>query len=426
MAFLTGVIAESAQMLIILLIAKPFNLALVLVQMIAIPMILTNSVGIAVFVAIIKSVVDKEDKIEAAQTQKVLQITDEMLSHLRKGLNSQSAYEVLKIIHQASKVPAVGILDGEKVLAHVGAGEDRQKAGKGLSPEMREKVLVLHQITIINDKEEINCLKPGCPLEAAILVPMRKREELIGVLCFYYRNVGEIKPVDKEFSHQLEVAEAEKQAALLNVAEIKALQAQVNPHFLFNSLNTIVALIRTNPDMARNLLIQLGNFFRQNINAYENESIDLEQELKHTRAYLNIEKVRFSDRLSVQFIIDQNLNGVNIPPLTLQPIVENALKYGLGDIPQDGVLIIRADKVENRARISVQDNGSGFPFEKANDYLWKRSECQNRSSLGLYNVNQRLVGIFGPDSQVHIQRPKDGGTMVWFDLPMKNGEKNGD
>lgn len=431
-ALITGLITESVQMLIILLIAKPFNMAWSLVQMIALPMIITNSIGIAVFVAIIKSVIDKEDKIEAAQTQKVLQITDEMLSHLRQGLNTKSAYAILKIIHQASKVAAVSIIEGDRVLAHVGKGEEKQQHACSFSQVTTNKIRYLNEITTVTSKEELNSIKPGCPLGAAILVPLKKREDFIGILCFYYWNTAEIKPVDRELaeglgkllSHQIEVAEAEKQAALLSAAEIKALQAQVHPHFLFNSLNTIVALVRTNPDMARTLLVQLGNYFRQNLNAYENESIDLAQEVEHTRAYLNIEQVRFSDRLSVDINIDPTLHKIQIPPLTLQPLVENALRYGLGNIPEGGILEIKAEKIDGRAKITVQDNGEGFPMEKVTQYLWKRTESHGRTSLGLYNVNQRLIGIFGSKSHLHIEAAPEGGTIVWFELPIRRESVN--
>lgn len=431
-AFLTGIITESVQMIIILLIAKPFNMAWLLVQMIAFPMIFTNSIGIAVFVAIIRSVIEKEDRIEANQTEMVLNIADQMLSHLRRGLNEDSAREVLKIIFRAAKVPAVSITDSEKILAHIGLGEDHHIPGQAFSTEAILRVLRTGEMAILTSKEGINCKHPRCPLAVAIFVPLKKGGEVVGVLKFYFTNPNQIRPVDWELaeglgkllSHQLEVAEAERQAKLLSAAEIKALQAQVNPHFLFNSLNTIVALIRTNPDMARNLLVKLGFFFRQNLNASLHEFVSLEQEMEHTRAYLDIEQARFSDRLNVDIQIDPSLNKIQLPPLTLQPLVENALRHGLKDMPEGGRLTIKAEKVGDRAKITVQDNGVGFPFNKIDDFLWKKAESQGRINLGLYNVNQRLVGHFGQKARLYIEKAPGGGTIVWFEIPGREGGEN--
>lgn len=426
-AFITGVIAETTQMLIILLMAKPLTSAWALVQIISIPMIVANSIGIAIFIAIIRSVVHEEDRIEANQAQKVLHIADQMLFHLRQGLNQDSAKEILKILWKTTGVAAVSITDHEQILAHVGLGDDHHLPGHNVLTEASMRVLQTGELYVPKTVEEIHCSHPKCPLVTAIIVPLKKSNEVVGVLKFYFKNPKQIRLVDKELaqglgkllSRQLEVAEAEKQAKLTSDAEIKALQAQVNPHFLFNSLNTIVALIRTRPDMARSLLIQLGHFFRQNLNASLHDLMTLEQEVEHTRAYLNLEQARFADRLKINIDIESEVERVLIPPLTLQPLVENAIKHGLKDLPADGLIEVKARKTGKHARISVRDNGAGIKEERIRMLLSRRVGSLEGTGIGLYNVHHRLIGRFGLASGLKIESEQGQGTTIWFIIPLE-------
>jgi len=428
-ALLTGVIAETAQMLIILVIARPWESALVLVQVIAMPMILANSLGIALFVAIIRSVIHEEDRIEANQAQKVLHIADQMLVNLRSGLTVESATHISKLLLKTTGASAVSITDHEKILSHVGIGDDHHLPGHTVLTDATKHVLRTGKLYIPKSLDEIHCPQKGCPLAVAIIVPLKKADEVIGVLKFYFLNVKQIKPVDEEvaqglgklLSHQLEVVDAQNHAQLIREAEIKALQAQINPHFLFNSLNTMVALIRTQPDMARKLLIQLGHFFRQNLNASLHEFITLRQELDHTRAYLDIEQARFTERLSVQLEIDPKLENVLLPPLTLQPLVENGIRHGLKGLEKIGEILVRVAETEGYALISVKDNGIGISPERITQLLHSRIESQEGTGLALYNVNQRLIYHFGEESQLHIDSELEQGTCVWFKVPLQKG-----
>ncbi|MFV9510134.1 LytS/YhcK type 5TM receptor domain-containing protein [Tepidibacillus sp. LV47] len=428
-AFLTGVVAESLQMLIILLIAKPFEKALALVQVIGLPMIIANSIGIAIFIAIIRSVVQEEDRIEADQAQKVLHVVDRTLFYLRKGLDEGSATEISKLLLKTTNASAVSITNQEKILSHVGLGDDHHTPGHSLLTKATRQVLKSGKSYVAKSNEDIRCEQPKCPLQAAIIVPIKKGDEVIGVLKFYFANPKQIRPVDRELalglagllSHQIEAVEAEKQAKLVSEAEIKALQAQVNPHFLFNSLNTIVALIRTKPDMARKLLIQLGHFFRQNLNASLHELVSIKQEINHTKSYLDIEQARFSDRLQVEFQIDQEVEDVLLPPLTLQPLVENGIKHGLKGM-KNGQIRIIAKKQEKRVYLAVIDNGVGIDAKRIERLLNQRVKSEKGTGFGLYNVHQRLIGRYGEESGLHIESESGKGTKVWFTIPIEQQE----
>ena len=428
-ALLTGVIAEMIQMLIILLIAKPWQNAFVLVQVISLPMIIANSLGIALFVSIIRTFIQEEDRIEANQAQKVLHIANEMLVNLRGGLTEESAIQIARLLIKTTGTSAVSITDHEKILAHVGIGDDHHLPGHTVLTDATKKVLRTGEIYIPKSFNEIHCQQKGCPLAVAIIVPLKKSDEVIGVLKFYYLNPKHIKPVDEQvaqglgklLSHQLEVVDAQNHAQLLKEAEIKALQAQMNPHFLFNSLNTIVALIRIEPDVARKLLIQLGNFFRQNLSASLHEFVTLSQELDHTNSYMEIEQARFTERLSVKLEIDPLLEGVLLPPLTLQPLVENAIRHGLKGLEKTGEILVRVTKAEGYVFISVKDNGIGISPERVVELLHSRIESQEGTGLALYNVNQRLTYHFGEESQLHIDSELERGTCVWFKVQIKQG-----
>jgi two-component system, LytTR family, sensor histidine kinase LytS len=428
-ALITGIIAETIQMIIILLVARPWGSAVALVQVIALPMILANSLGIAIFVAIIRSVVHEEDRIEADQAQKILHITDQMLVHLRSGLTEISATEISKLLLKTTGVSAVSITDHEKILSHVGIGDDHHLPGHSVLTEATKKVLESGKMSIPKSLDEVHCPEKNCPLAVAIIVPLKKSEEVIGVLKFYFSNLKQIKPVDEEvaqglgklLSHQLEVVSAQNQAQLIREAEIKALQAQINPHFLFNSLNTIVSLIRTKPDLARKLLIQLGHFFRQNLNASLHELVTLKQELDHTRAYLDIEQARFGERLSVKIELNSQLEDVLLPPLTLQPLIENGIRHGLKGLERTGEILISITEDQGYVLISIKDNGIGIPSNRVVELLHSRIESREGTGLALFNVNQRLIYHFGEEASLHIESELEKGTCVWFKLPYHGG-----
>lgn len=428
-AFFTGLLLTTVHLALILILSQPFSKSMELVTLISIPMIFANSLGAALFVAIIRTVVHDEDRIEANQAQKILHIADKMLFYLSQGLNQKSSGEILKIIYNATKVSAISITDQEKILAHIGLGSDHHIPGNSILTTATQGVLNTGEMAIVRSKEEIDCNYPDCPLVAALIYPLKRNDEVIGVLKFYFLNPNQIKPVDIELaeglgnllSHQLEVAEAENQAKLISIAEIKALQAQINPHFLFNSLNTIIALIRTNPDAARDLLTQLGSFIRKNLNSSQSELINLQQEIEHTRAFLNIEQVRFQDRLDIMIDVEPGLEEVLIPPLTLQPLVENALKHGLKDVSSGGIVSIKICKVMDKVRVVIADNGVGIPIANIQKHL-KQKTISNNLGLGLNNVHQRLIGHFGVKAGLDIKNALEGGTVITFELPFGRGD----
>ncbi|KIL52573.1 histidine kinase [Jeotgalibacillus alimentarius] len=428
-AFIVGASAEAVQMLIILGVARPFERSVALVEEIGLPMILANGIGTALFVLIIKSVIQEEERMGAVQSQKALRIANLTLTHMRKGLTPVSAAEVCAILYKEIPSLAVAITDRKKILSHIGSGLDHHGAGEEIRTEATRYVIESGQGVTVG-KDSIQCMDPDCMLQAAVIAPLKRKDQTIGTLKVYFSSERAISPIMLELinglttllSHQLEIADGEKHRELARESEIRMLQAQVSPHFLFNALNTIVSLIRTNPDHARKLLISLSAFFRQNLAGTTRKVSTLSEEIDHVKSYLSIEEARFYDRLDVLYEIEDAALSASVPPLTLQPLVENAVKHGLKAKSEEGRLIVRAFRDRDRIRIEVEDNGEGIEKTRIESLLESAVTSEKGTGIGLYNLNERLIKIIGEQSKLTIQSAEKKGTIVSFSVPYPNEE----
>ncbi|UOR13982.1 sensor histidine kinase [Halobacillus amylolyticus] len=428
-ALMVGALAETVQMGVILMLSNPFARAWDLVQEIGLPMIMANGVGSALFLLIIRNVLNEEEKAGAIQAQKALRLAESTVSYLRKGLTMDSAQKACQIIYDEVGVRAISMTDQEKILAHVGEADDHHKAGEVIQTRATKNVIHTGEL-IVARYEDINCSEPNCPLGAAVIAPLKRRREVVGTLKFYVRSEKDVSNVLLELiqglsallGQQLEIAEAEKAQELAREAEVKALQAQVNPHFLFNSLNVIVSLTRTEPDRARSLLIALSKFFRQNLGATTKTWTSLKEELQHVKSYLTIEETRFVDRLHVKYDVDDRALDMKIAPLTLQPLVENCIKHGIKDQEEDCEIHIRIKSVEEGVKISIMDNGTGIDQARLKTLGNQEVESEKGTGLGLFNVNKRLAHMHGERSTLHITSEPGKGTEISFILYEKREE----
>lgn len=419
-AFLTGMFAEIIQMLIILIIAKPLHDAWELVKIIWIPMVLFNPIGISLFVGFIDGIYKEQEKEAALQTKLALDIADRCLSFLRKGLADPDIVEVARIILQMSDVSAVSITDRKKILAHVGVGEEHHKRNMPIQTKLTKKAIKTGKMVIACFQSEIGCSDLNCKLRSAVIVPLRRGDEVIGVIKLYLDRENAISNVHitlatglaRLFSTQLELAEIDYQKKLCQKAELMALQAQINPHFLFNAFNTIVSFCRTKPERARELLINLSTYFRQTLTQSDN-LVSLREELRLVNAYLELEKARFEDKLKVTIDIPEETQGCVLPQFILQPLVENAVKHGVLPLENGGAITIRAWKVNEETRIVIEDTGIGISEEiiRKLDADQLPKEC-----IGLSNVNKRLKNLYGDDYGIKILK-KAQGTQVQLTIP---------
>ncbi len=421
----TGIMAESLQMLLLLLLVKPFDMALKLVKAIGAPMIVWNSIGIAIFMIIVKNAQEEEDRIAAVQTQKALTIANTTLSYLRNGLTYETAQTVCQVIKKFVAVAAVSITDSKKILAHIGAGSDHHLPGEPIRTEATKWVLENSVGKIAETKEDICCSNPSCPLHSAVIVPLFCRGQVIGSLKLYHEKKHAVSTNDLEFakglstlfSNQLDIATLEQQSKLLKQAELDALQAQVNPHFLFNAINTIISFSRIEPETSRRLLRQLGEFFRKSL-LRGKKIITLAEELERIEAYLALEQARFGKRLLVDRNIDPLTLQYPLPALILQPLVENCIKHGILPKSEGGSVSIHVLREAEIVKIIIRDNGVGIPPEIISELLVPSSK--KYCGIGLYNVNERLKTIYGKEHQLLIESTPGQGTVFTLNLPLQS------
>lgn len=419
-AFYIGVLGELTQMALILLIARPFERSLNLVRIIILPMTILNSLGIALFIMIIHNIYKERERNEAYLAGKVLSIANKTLPYFRKGLNFESAQWAVETIYKHTNVTAVAITDKEKILGFIGLGEDHHKPGMAIKTLLAKKVINTGTKSVGYTKTDIGCDHRDCKLGSAIMVPLKNGIHSIGSLVFFSKVSNGISKVDIElatglaslFSTQIELSNIEKQKEDINKAELRALQAQINPHFLFNALNTIVSLCRTRPETARELLLHLADFFRKNLQR-AGDLVSLSTEIGHVRSYLAIEKARFGDKINVQFDIDEDIT-CQIPPLILQPLVENAVKHGLIPKKGKGNILIKAEIDEGELIIKVKDDGVGM------DCISKGKDPKG-CGIGLQNVNDRLVNMYGEEYKLKINSKLGEGTTIVMRIPLNKG-----
>ena len=193
-------------------------------------------------------------------------------------------------------------------------------------------------------------------------------------------------------------------------AELKALKAQINPHFLFNSLNSISALTSIDPSRARDMCVLLGDFLRMTLGLGEKTVVRFSEELDLLQKYLAIEKVRFGDRLKMQENIQEDSKACLLPPLLLQPLVENAVKHGIASLPEGGNVRLSAERQNGRLAIVVENS-------------WDPDAPPRRSGgLGLKNVQQRLEARYGKEASVRVNTEGDL-FQVSLSLPAESEEK---
>jgi two-component system LytT family sensor kinase len=414
-AFVTMVAAETLQMVIILLTAKPFSEALRLVQIIAVPMIIANSAGAALFMKIIQDRLNVYDQVGAASTARALRIAGRTLGILAKGFTRESAPELARIIQEETGVGAVAITDTRTVLAFVGLGADHHALGSELGEECRRTISHGEVLFLDGVHEPFRCPHTEtCPLGSVLVIPLRVDSDIIGTIKLFEparqrflrinRTLGE--GLADLLAGQLLQARYQEQKHLLMLAELKLARAQINPHFLFNSLTTIQAIMRKDVDRARGLLNHLSSFFRMNLKRSPEYST-LEEELNHVRSYLEIEKARFEEQLTVEIDVDPELLSVKLPTFTLQPLLENAIKHGVADKLEPGIARIRAYWEDGEARIDVEDD--------AGTYLEKKN--QSPSGLGLSIVDKRIQNMLRNGSGLTIDCVPNELTRVSIRVP---------
>lgn len=203
----------------------------------------------------------------------------------------------------------------------------------------------------------------------------------------------------------------ERAEALAREARLRALQSQLEPHFLFNTLNAVSTLVAEGQNAAASRMIaRLGEFLRLTIDAGPTPEIPVAEELEFVRRYLEIEQVRFGDRLRVEIDVDPGAFDALVPALILQPLVENAIKHGIQAREDGGDVVVRVWRRDDAVGLSVADDGPGLDAE---------GDSSSRRGLGLTNVEERLLELYGDGARLRVHRPTNGGFEVSMVLPFR-------
>ncbi len=201
----------------------------------------------------------------------------------------------------------------------------------------------------------------------------------------------------------------EEQERLLIQARVDALISQINPHFLFNTLNTVSALVRFDPDTARSMVLKLSNILRRRLKT-QIHFLSLKQELEFIDDYLDIEVVRFGkEKLQIRKEIDPDTLDLEVPSMILQPLVENAIRHGIGPKIEGGTITLRACRRKRRLVIEVVDDGMGIPEERRSEIL--------ESGIGLINVQERLKALYGQEFALVVESSPGKGTAIRVEIP---------
>ena len=339
-----------------------------------------------------------------------LELLDATLPELRRGLTESAARTVAYELFEKLGYGAVAVTDAHRVLAFVGAGADHHHAGdRPIRPVYAAIARDEPLLAPLGIRTE--CDNPACPLGAAAVVPLRTAGGVAGAVVAYATagspldegSVAALESVGRHLSSQLQLSE-------LATATTAALQAQMEPHFVFNALNTIASFIRTDPDRARRLVLAFADHLRSRL-ARPGELITLEEELHHVRSYLELEEARFGPQLRVAIDAAPEALEVRLPPLVVQPLVENAIKHGKTDRPLN--LIVRARVRRGRLHVTVRDDGRGIARDALEHVL--EPGVGEGTGIGLANVDQRLTAHYGEGVRL---RSFPFGTIVRLEVPV--------
>ncbi|MGA8258280.1 MAG: histidine kinase [Nocardioides sp.] len=332
---------------------------------------------------------------------------------LREGLTVNSAERSVGHLRSLLGTPALCITDTAGSLTWDGAGSHHESQVPALVSATLERGR-----TRSFERSDLPCDHTGCPVRTAVVSPVVVDERIVGTLAAFapYPTAGLARANDEVatwVSGQLALAELESSRARLAEAEVRALRAQISPHFIYNSLGAIASFVRTDPDRARDLLLEFADFTRYSFRRH-GEYTTLAEELRSVERYLLLEQARFGDRLKVTLSVAPEVLPVAVPFLCIQPLVENAVRHGLEGIDGAGHITITARDRGQDCLIEVEDDGAGEDPEKVRRVL---AGDVALDSVGLGNVDARLRTTYGDDYGLVVETAKGAGTKVIVRVP---------
>ncbi|CAM5265821.1 histidine kinase [Streptomyces narbonensis] len=331
---------------------------------------------------------------------------------LRAGLTEETARKAASTLRSLLGTEALCLTDRGAVLAWDGPGGEHHRAHV---PALAADTLDTGR----SRSAHTDCADPACPLRWAVIAPLTGEDGVLGALVAYGSRESAVlvraaTEVARWVSVQLELAELDRSRTRIVEAEIRALRAQISPHFIFNSLAAIASFVRTDPERARELLLEFADFTRYSFRRH-GDFAQLADELRSIEQYLALAGARFGKRLKVTLQIAPEVLPVTLPFLCLQPLVENAVKHGLQERERGCRVTIAARDAGAEAVVTVEDDGVGMDPELLRAVL--RGEHPAGSGIGLSNVDERLRQVYGPEHGLVIETGVGAGMKVTVRIP---------
>ncbi len=362
------------------------------------------------------------DSHAAHQSDELLTLASQMLAASQQGLTPEAAQQICELLLPATPAIAVAITDREVILGYAGYNAENNRAGQPIRTNATHETIADGQPRVLHRIDDIGGLPmSSARINAAIVQPLYIGRSIEGTLKFYYRRDSQINQTQESVAHgfaellstQMAASALEEQVKLATSMELKALQAQINPHFLFNTINTIASLIRTDPTKARELLRDFAIFYRSTLEDAD-DLIHLERELKQVERYVSFQVARFGeDRLQLEIDVAPEMNYLYVPSFMIQPLVENSVVHAMR---AEGTLHVRVtgEMTEENVIIRVIDDGVGMLPETLETMMSK--ESGTGLGIAVKNVKDRISGYFGPDSRMEVESELGVGTTVCFTL----------
>jgi two-component system LytT family sensor kinase len=332
---------------------------------------------------------------------------------LRLGLTQTSAERAARHLRMLLSAPAVAVTDTVEVLAWDGPGQHHRTHAMALAHQV-----LAEGSPVVQRPPQVSCDRINCSLQSAVAVPLVVEDLVVGTLIALAptASAGLVRTTSQVgiwVSSQLELAELDKSRTALMEAEVRALRAQISPHFVYNSLSAIASFVRTDPERARELLLEFADFTRYSFRRH-GDYTTLAEELRSIERYLVLERARFGDRLEVTLRIAPEVLAVKVPFLSIQPLVENAVRHGIERKEGPGRVTIIAQDVGSEALITIEDDGVGEDPERVRRAL---AGDGSTDSVGLGNVDERLRATFGDAYGLVVETAPGAGTQVTVRVP---------
>jgi two-component system LytT family sensor kinase len=332
--------------------------------------------------------------------------------HLRTGLNPAGAAKASRQLRALLGCDALAITDVSGVLAWDGAAEELKPRLMTLAAD----VLAGGRTQVIG-AGEMPAVAAG-RVASAVIAPIRAGSRVVGVVAAFAPSAGAglvraTSEVADWVAAQVELAELDASRTLLMEAEVRALRAQISPHFIYNSLNAIASFINTDPARARELVVEFADFTRYSFRRH-GDFTTLAEELRCIDRYLLLERARFGERVQVSLRIAPEVLSTVIPFLSLQPLVENAVRHGLEAKEGPGHITIAAHDSGAFAEVTIEDDGVGMDPVQLQSVLAGHTDGDH---VGLRNVDARLRQVYGDDHGLVIETAPGEGTLITMRVP---------